>query len=148
MRDVAVELKGLRLYGMVSAWGDLMAQGGLASLDSSRWLIEHLLQAESTDRAMRSISYQMKAARFPIHRDLAGFDFAQSCVDQRLISELADLNFTEDAHNVVLMLCKDDGLLTLCQLRFLCFNCLMINVNLLFSQSYTSFSLYEGSFFF
>ena len=76
MRDVAVELKGLRLYGMASAWSDLTAQGGLASLDSSRWLIEHLLQAESTDRAMRSISYQMKAARFPIHRDLAGFDFA------------------------------------------------------------------------
>jgi DNA replication protein DnaC len=103
MRDVAVELKGLRLYGMASAWSDLTAQGGLASLDSSRWLIEHLLQAESTDRAMRSISYQMKAARFPIHRDLAGFDFAQSCVDQRLIGELADLNFTEEAHNVVLI---------------------------------------------
>ena len=52
---------------------------------------------------MRSISYQMKSARFPIHRDLAGFDFTQSCVDQRLISELADLNFTEGAHNVVLI---------------------------------------------
>jgi DNA replication protein DnaC len=103
MRDVAVELKGLRLYGMASAWGDLTTQGGLASLDSSRWLIEHLLQAESTDRAMRSINYQMKSARFPIHRDLAGFDFTQSCVDQRLISELADLNFTEGAHNVVLI---------------------------------------------
>ena len=103
MRDVAVELKGLRLYGMASAWGDLTTQGGLASLDSSRWLIEHLLQAESTDRAMRSISYQMKSARFPLHRDLAGFDFTQSCVDQRLISELADLNFTEGAHNVVLI---------------------------------------------
>lgn len=60
-------------------------------------------QAESTDRAMRSINYQMKSARFPIHRDLAGFDFTQSCVDQRLISELADLNFTEGAHNVVLI---------------------------------------------
>ena len=45
----------------------------------------------------------MKSARFPIHRDLAGFDFTQSCVDQRLISELADLNFTEGAHNVVLI---------------------------------------------
>jgi DNA replication protein DnaC len=52
---------------------------------------------------MRSINYQMKSARFPIHRDLAGFDFTQSCVDQRLISELADLNFTEGAHNVVLI---------------------------------------------
>ena len=101
MRDVSAELKALRLYGMVSAWNDLTAQGGLAALDASRWLIEHLLEAESTDRVMRSISYQMKAARFPLHRDLAGFDFGQSCVDRRLISELADLSFTEAAHNVV-----------------------------------------------
>ena len=27
MRDVAAELKALRLYGMVGAWGDLVAQG-------------------------------------------------------------------------------------------------------------------------
>ena len=77
MRDVAAELKALRLYGMVGAWGDLVAQGTLGSVEASRWLIEHLLEAEQTDRAMRSISYQMKAARFPVHRDLAGFDFAQ-----------------------------------------------------------------------
>ena len=103
MRDVTAELKSLRLYGMTSAWTDLTAQGGDAALESSRWLIEHLLQAESTDRAMRSIGYQMKAARFPIHRDLAGFYFEQSAVDRRLISSLADLGFTDDAHNVVLI---------------------------------------------
>ena len=50
---------------------------------------------------MRSISYQMHAAKFPVHRDLAGFDFAQSKVDHSLITELADLSFTKDAHNVV-----------------------------------------------
>ena len=101
MRDITAELKALRLYGMASAWSDLTAQGGHAALDTSRWLIEHLLQAESTDRGMRSISYQMKAARFPIHRDLAGFDFEQSCVDRRQINELAELSFTDGAHNVV-----------------------------------------------
>ena len=58
MRDVTAELKSLRLYGMTSAWTDLTAQGGRAALESSRWLIEHLLQAESTDRAMRSIGYR------------------------------------------------------------------------------------------
>jgi DNA replication protein DnaC len=52
---------------------------------------------------MRSISYQLKAARFPVHRDLAGFDFAQSKIDQHLITELSDLAFTEVAHNVVFM---------------------------------------------
>ena len=101
MRDVAAELKALRLYGMVGAWGDLVAQGTLGSVEASRWLIEHLLEAEQTDRAMRSISYQMKAARFPVHRDLAGFDFAQSKVERRLITQLSDFAFTDVAHNVV-----------------------------------------------
>jgi len=35
-----------------------MEQGGSAAVDSSRWLLEHLLQAETIDRAMRSISHQ------------------------------------------------------------------------------------------
>jgi hypothetical protein len=75
MHDVMVELKQLRLHGMASAWADLVEQGRSAGLDSARWLIEHLVQAEGTDRAMRSVSHQMHAAKFPMHRDLAGFDF-------------------------------------------------------------------------
>ena len=101
MRDVTAELKALRLHGMAGAWADLVAQGGGVGVDSSRWLIEHLLQAECTDRAMRSVSYQMSAARFPAHRDLAGFDFEASKVDRALIDQLADLSFTEAAHNAV-----------------------------------------------
>ena len=101
MRDLGAELKSLRLYGMASAWADLVAQGGGASLDASRWLVEHLLQAESDDRGLRSIAYQMRIARFPLHRDLAGFDFESSSVDRRLITELADLTFTDAAHNAV-----------------------------------------------
>jgi DNA replication protein DnaC len=102
-RDVPAELKALRLNGMAGAWGELMEQGGGASIDSSRWLIEHLLQAEDVDRHMRSIAHQMKAARFPVHRDLAGFDFEVSQVDKALIQKLADLAFTQDAQNAVLI---------------------------------------------
>jgi DNA replication protein DnaC len=101
MRDVALELKNLRLYGMAGAWGELVAQGESAGLHTAGWLIEHLLDVEHTDRAMRSISYQLHSAKFPVHRDLAGFDFEQSKVDHGLITELADLSFTEAAHNVV-----------------------------------------------
>ena len=101
MRDIAAELKALRLYGMVGAWEEVVAQGNTAGLQSARWLIEHLLDNENTDRAMRSISYQLHSAKFPVHRDLAGFEFEQSKVDQGLISELSDLSFTEAAHNVV-----------------------------------------------
>jgi DNA replication protein DnaC len=101
MRDVASELKDLRLYGMVGAWDELVAQGNSAGLQSARWLVEHLLDTEHVDRAMRSIRYQLHSAKFPVHRDLAGFEFDQSKVDRSLITELADLSFTEGAHNVV-----------------------------------------------
>ena len=101
--DVLVELKALRLHGMAGAWADLIEQGGNAGIESSRWLIEHLLQAEGTDRVMRSVSHQMKAAKFPVHRDMAGFDFEVSPVDRKLVSTLAATAFTDDAHNVVLV---------------------------------------------
>ena len=103
MRDVTVELKGLRLHGMAGAWVDLVEQGSNAGLDGSRWLVEHLLQAEATDRAIRSVSHQMHSAKFPVHRDLAGFDFEGSPVDRKLIHTLAELAFTELAQNVVLV---------------------------------------------
>ena len=101
--DVLVELKALRLHGMAGAWSDLVEQGGNAGIESSRWLIEHLLQAEGTDRSMRSVSHQMKAAKFPVHRDMAGFDFEVSPVDRKLVTTLGTTAFTDDAHNVVLV---------------------------------------------
>ena len=101
MRDVAAELKALRLYGMAGAWEELVAQGNSAGLQSARWLIEHLLDTEHADRAIRSISYQLHTAKFPVHRDLAGFEFEQSKVDRGLITELSELSFAEAAHNVV-----------------------------------------------
>lgn len=103
MREVMTEFKTLKLYGMASASDDLMASGRQASLDDSRWLIDHLLDAETTDRAIRSIRYQMHIAKFPVHRDLAGFDFEASTVDRSLILQLADCTFTETAQNVVLV---------------------------------------------
>ena len=101
-RDITSELKELRLHGMANSWLDLTAQGE-SDTASSRWLIEHLLQAEHTDRAVRSVCHQMNAAKFPIHRDLAGFDFDASKVDQRLVKQLATLDFTDTAQNAVLI---------------------------------------------
>lgn len=105
--DVLVELKALRLHGMAGAWADLVEQGGGGAggvgIESSRWLIEHLLQAEGTDRAMRSVGHQMHAAKFPVHRDMAGFDFSVSPVDRKLVETLATTAFTDEAHNVVLV---------------------------------------------
>jgi DNA replication protein DnaC len=52
---------------------------------------------------MRSVSHQMHTAEFPVHRDLAGFDFDVSPVERKLIQTLAELTFTNAANNAVLV---------------------------------------------
>src|SRR3990167_3663518 len=90
MRDIAAELKELRLGGMSAAWAELTTQEGGSSdvgVQTSRWLVEHLLQAEHAHRAFASVRHQMKAARFPLRSELAGFDFEASTVDQKLVRQ-------------------------------------------------------------
>ncbi len=60
MRDVIAEFKALRLHGMAATWSDLTEQNQ-GELEGSRWLIEQMLLAETTDRATRSVSHQMSA---------------------------------------------------------------------------------------
>jgi DNA replication protein DnaC len=67
MRDLMAELKELRLHGMASAWEELASQGE-ASATSWKWLLEHLLQQEQADRAVRSVNHQMSMAKLPMHR--------------------------------------------------------------------------------
>jgi DNA replication protein DnaC len=105
-RDITTELKELRLHGMAGAWDDLTTQEGVPTdvgVQTSRWLIEHLLQAEHTQRAMASVRHQMKAAKFPLHRDLAGFDFEGAKVDESLVKQLSTMDFTDTAQNAVLI---------------------------------------------
>ena len=102
MFEPIVEFKNLKLHGMAGAYAELTANGD-ADIARAQELIEHLLRAETTDRAMRSIRYQLNAAKFPIHRNLGDFDFSQSRVDRVLIDQLATLAFTDAAHNVVLI---------------------------------------------
>jgi DNA replication protein DnaC len=106
MSDIISQLKSLKLHGMADCYAELKSQGtsgATASLDSSVWLLRHLLEAESNDRGIRSIRYQINAAKFPVIRNLSGFDFSLSKVDERLIGKLATMEFTDAAQNVVLV---------------------------------------------
>jgi len=103
MSEIISQLKALKLHGMADSYAELLQQGSNASMDMSAWLIQHLLDAETTQRAIRSIGYQMASARFPVHRALADFDFSQAKVDESLIRQLATFGFTETAQNVVLV---------------------------------------------
>lgn len=93
-------LKTLKLFGMAQAVDELATQGSPAYLNAEAFL-ERLLKAEVAEREVRSVNYQMKIARFPVYRDLSGFDFAQSVVNEALIRQLYRGEFIDDAHNLV-----------------------------------------------
>jgi DNA replication protein DnaC len=102
MPDIISQFKALKLHGMAECYAEILAQGQAGS-DEAIWLLNQLLVAEATDRSIRAIRYQMGSAKFPIHRDLLGFDFGQSKVDQQLVNTLATMRFTDAAQNLVLV---------------------------------------------
>jgi DNA replication protein DnaC len=100
--DIQQRLKALKLYGMAHSWPELVAQSRHREFDPERFLTE-LMAAEVAEREVKSLAYQMRAARFPVHRDLAGFDFTQTKVDETLIRRLHQAEFLDTAQNVVLI---------------------------------------------
>ncbi len=99
VRNLATYPGSLRPNGEASAWTDLMSKGA-TSTESSNWSIEHLPQAETTDRAIRSVSHQVSGAKFPVHGDLSGIDVTASKVDQPRVKKLANLSFTDSLDKV------------------------------------------------
>ena len=100
--DLIARLRALKLHGMASAWPELVAKARQRELDPEQWFGE-LLTAERAEREVKSQANQMKAARFPAHRDLLGFDFTQSRVDDALVRRLHGGEFIASAQNVVLI---------------------------------------------
>ena len=95
-------LKSLKLHGMAQAVAELAEQGAPA-YQAAQNVLGDLLKAEMAEREVRSVAYQMKIARFPTYRDLAGFDFMQSPVNEAVVRQLHGCEFLEQAYNVVLV---------------------------------------------
>lgn len=96
-------LKSLQLFGMAIAWRELQAEAPRNKTLSLEALLLRLLDAEQADRQARSLRYQLKAARFPIHRDLTGFDWSETPLDAARIQQLAKGHYLETAHNLILV---------------------------------------------
>ncbi len=99
---IVIMLRSLKMYGMAQAVTDLIEQGAPA-FERAVPILSQLLKAEVAEREVRSIAYHMKAARFPAYKDLAGFDFAASEVNEATVRQLHRCEFLEGAHNVVLI---------------------------------------------
>jgi DNA replication protein DnaC len=86
---------------MATAWSELQAEKPKQTHHPESWM-ERLIDAEQTDRQLKSLRYQFKAARFPIHRDLLGIDWAETPLSQAVVEQLASAAFMETAHNLIL----------------------------------------------
>ncbi len=101
-QDIITALKALKLHGMAANYPEVAAQARHTDFSPDTFTTQ-LLKAEQAERAVRSMAYQMGAARFPAHRDLAGFEFSQASVDEPLVRSLHRGAFIDAAHNVVLI---------------------------------------------
>ena len=99
---VVLSLKSLKLHGMAAAVSELATQGAPA-YQQATGLLDQLIRAEVADREVRSINYQMKIARFPAHRDLTGFRFADSAVSEAQVRTLHRCDFLAETENIVLI---------------------------------------------
>ncbi len=94
--------KELRLHGMVECLLETEKNPILAKLTKEAFL-EQLLKAELGSRKVRSISYQMGVAKFPVGRSMDQFDFSQTKIDQNQMMELYTGKFIESERNVILV---------------------------------------------
>ena len=99
---IVVMLRSLKMYGMAQATTELIEQGAPV-FNAAVPILSQLLKAEVAEREVRSIAYQIKAARFPAYKDLAGFDFASSEVNEAMVRQLHRGEFIGSSDNVVLI---------------------------------------------
>lgn len=100
--DRTAQFKAMHLYGMAAAWAEMLAEGPRRPMQPEACL-DRLIEAEQVDRQVRSLRYQLKSARFPIHRDLMGLDWAETPLPKAQIEQLATAAFMEQAHNLILV---------------------------------------------
>lgn len=99
---IVIMLKSLKMYGMAQAVVELMEQGSPA-FEAAMPVLSQWLKAETAEREVRSISYQIKSARFPAYKDIAAFAFASSEVNEALVRQRHLCEFLDGAQNVVLI---------------------------------------------
>jgi DNA replication protein DnaC len=66
-------------------------------------IIGELLAAEIAEKQARSIKYQLTLAKLPLAKDLDGFTFAQTPINESLVRDLATGAFLSEQRNTVLV---------------------------------------------
>ena len=92
----------LKLFGMRAAFDEVMATALKRRYEPAR-IIGELLAAEIAEKKARSIKYQLTIAKLPLAKDLDGFTFAGTPINQNLVRDLATGVFLAEQRNAVLV---------------------------------------------
>jgi DNA replication protein DnaC len=66
-------------------------------------IIGDLLKAETSEKQARSIKYQLTIAKLPLAKDLDGFEFRDTPINETLVKDLAGGGFITQQRNAVLV---------------------------------------------
>jgi len=100
--DILELMAKLKLFGMRAAYDELMATAIKRQYEPAR-IIGELLAAEIAEKQARSIKYQMTIAKLPLAKDLDGFTFAETPINESLVRSLATGAFLAEQRNAVLV---------------------------------------------
>ena len=100
MNALIDQLAALRLHGMAACAQDLLTARTPPSLTTA---LKTLIEAETQERRVRSIQYQMRIAKFPHHKDFATAHYGAATVTKAQIDPFCSGQFTDDAHNIILV---------------------------------------------
>jgi DNA replication protein DnaC len=100
--DVLELMTQLKLYGMRAAYDEVMSTGIKRRHEPPR-IVGDLLAAEIAEKKARSIKYQLTIAKLPLAKDLDGFAFAGTPINESLVRDLATGTFLAEQRNAVLV---------------------------------------------
>jgi len=100
--DILELMAKLKLFGMRAAYDEVMTTAIKRQYEPVR-IIGELLAAEIAEKQARSIKYQMTIAKLPLAKDLDGFTFAETPINESLVRSLATGAFLAEQRNAVLV---------------------------------------------
>ncbi len=100
--DVIELMRELKLIGMRAAYDEVLSNA-LKRQHPAQQIIGSLLQAEIAEKQARSIRYQVAAAKLPLIKEVADFDFSGTSINEGLVRDMATGSFLDGQRNAVLV---------------------------------------------
>lgn len=101
LEQTAAQYRSLRMTAIAGELTELLAE---AEADEMSYLsfANRLSEYELQQRQINRIQRNHKAARFPVHKHLEGFDFRhQTTISKRQVNSLLDFQFIDERQNLV-----------------------------------------------